>query len=157
MLPPCPWSLECGNTAEVADERNSVSVPWKILWAAHFPSEKLMIPSESCVAPRPFWPGFALISNPHSFPVRSSSFFPFGPKHTWCVGPLCKLCCQVSHASLSCNTKIPSYPTCEVLWVRKMRGATNGVVLICACLKRERGGHASVAPTHIVWGFVEKT
>ena len=64
-----------------------------------FLSEKLLTPSEGHVASKSFQPGFALIPpNPHSIPVLSMFFFPFGPKHIERVEPSEQFVSPVFHA-----------------------------------------------------------
>lgn len=76
-----------------------------------FLSEKLLTPSEGHVASKPFQPGFALIpSNPHSIPVLSMFFFPFGPKHIECVEPLEQFVSLVFHAHCPLPLRYPIIP-----------------------------------------------
>lgn len=77
-------------------------------------SEKLIIPSESHMANRPFQPGFALLlSNPHHslFCQCYSSLLVQSTQNV--QNPLYSLCGQVSRASLPHTTKIPEDPTLE--------------------------------------------
>lgn len=107
-----------------------------------FLSEKLLTPSESHVASKPFQPGFALIpSNPHSIPVLSMFFFPFWSKAHRMCRTLGTVCVSGVPCSLPFAIKIPNHPTPKRLWLRKKRDCYNWAILIHTGLtEKERRG-----------------
>lgn len=118
-----------------------------------FLSEKLLTHSEGHVASKPFQPGFALIpSNPHSIPVLSMFFFPFGAKHIECVEPSEQF---VAPCSLPFAIKIHNHPTLKILCLGKKRECYSCAILIHSGLTEKEGRGASGFCSYNL-GFGEK-